>query len=280
MAIAPDRAGTGTNGLALRPPGAIAFRFGPAASPRTSPRRSGPASRSPPSNRAGLAFDLDTPDGPGPLARARRRGVISLGHRARRDPRGRAGRRPGGAHRGGAAPPPASGWPMRRPGRDPEGRLQGRGSAGRAGIGRAAAVARDWADALGQGRAPGGAGAARVRRGRAHGRRRADHLPHPPRPRVRERRRRPLERRRRRTSRRCCRSTPTRRRDALRDAARRAAPARAPAIVISDSFGRPWRNGIVNVAIGAAGIEVLLDLRGTPDAARSGDARHGHRRGR
>ena len=40
----------------------------------------------------------------------------------------------------------------------------------------------------------------------------------------------------------------------------------APAIVISDSFGRPWRNGIVNVAIGAAGIETLVDLRGTPDA--------------
>jgi coenzyme F420-0:L-glutamate ligase/coenzyme F420-1:gamma-L-glutamate ligase len=41
----------------------------------------------------------------------------------------------------------------------------------------------------------------------------------------------------------------------------------APAIVVSDSFGRAWRTGIVNVAIGAAGIETLLDLRGTPDAA-------------
>ena len=40
-----------------------------------------------------------------------------------------------------------------------------------------------------------------------------------------------------------------------------------PAVIISDSFGRPWRNGIVNVAIGSAGIEPLLDLRGTPDAA-------------
>jgi coenzyme F420-0:L-glutamate ligase/coenzyme F420-1:gamma-L-glutamate ligase len=39
-----------------------------------------------------------------------------------------------------------------------------------------------------------------------------------------------------------------------------------PAVVISDSFGRPWRNGIVNVAVGAAGLEVLEDLRGTPDA--------------
>ena len=41
----------------------------------------------------------------------------------------------------------------------------------------------------------------------------------------------------------------------------------APAVIISDSFGRPWRNGIVNVAIGSAGLEALLDLRGTPDAA-------------
>ncbi len=41
----------------------------------------------------------------------------------------------------------------------------------------------------------------------------------------------------------------------------------APAIVVSDSFGRPWRNGIVNVAIGAAGIEALRDMRGEPDAA-------------
>jgi coenzyme F420-0:L-glutamate ligase / coenzyme F420-1:gamma-L-glutamate ligase len=41
----------------------------------------------------------------------------------------------------------------------------------------------------------------------------------------------------------------------------------APAVVISDSFGRPWRNGIVNVAVGSAGIEALVDLRGQPDVA-------------
>lgn len=41
----------------------------------------------------------------------------------------------------------------------------------------------------------------------------------------------------------------------------------SPAVIVSDSFGRPWRTGIVNVAVGAAGIEVLLDLRGQPDAA-------------
>jgi coenzyme F420-0:L-glutamate ligase/coenzyme F420-1:gamma-L-glutamate ligase len=41
----------------------------------------------------------------------------------------------------------------------------------------------------------------------------------------------------------------------------------APAVIISDSFGRPWRNGIVNVAIGSAGIEAVRDMRGKPDAA-------------
>jgi coenzyme F420-0:L-glutamate ligase/coenzyme F420-1:gamma-L-glutamate ligase len=40
-----------------------------------------------------------------------------------------------------------------------------------------------------------------------------------------------------------------------------------PPVIISDSFGRPWRNGIVNVAVGAAGLEPLVDLRGQPDAA-------------
>jgi coenzyme F420-0:L-glutamate ligase/coenzyme F420-1:gamma-L-glutamate ligase len=37
-------------------------------------------------------------------------------------------------------------------------------------------------------------------------------------------------------------------------------------VVVSDSFGRPWRWGIVDVALGVAGIEPLEDLRGTPDA--------------
>ena len=38
-------------------------------------------------------------------------------------------------------------------------------------------------------------------------------------------------------------------------------------VVISDSFGRPWRLGVTDVAIGAAGIEVLEDWRGRPDVA-------------
>lgn len=38
-------------------------------------------------------------------------------------------------------------------------------------------------------------------------------------------------------------------------------------VIISDSFGRPWRNGIVNVAIGVAGMSPLTDYRGQYDAA-------------
>jgi coenzyme F420-0:L-glutamate ligase/coenzyme F420-1:gamma-L-glutamate ligase len=37
------------------------------------------------------------------------------------------------------------------------------------------------------------------------------------------------------------------------------------AVIISDTFGRPWRLGLTNVAIGAAGVPVLQDLRGTLD---------------
>jgi coenzyme F420-0:L-glutamate ligase/coenzyme F420-1:gamma-L-glutamate ligase len=41
------------------------------------------------------------------------------------------------------------------------------------------------------------------------------------------------------------------------------------AVLVTDTFGRPWRNGLVDVAIGAAGIDVLDDHRGRVDA-------HGH----
>jgi coenzyme F420-0:L-glutamate ligase / coenzyme F420-1:gamma-L-glutamate ligase len=37
-------------------------------------------------------------------------------------------------------------------------------------------------------------------------------------------------------------------------------------IIVSDSFGRPWRFGITDVAIGVSGLLPLDDLRGTPDA--------------
>jgi coenzyme F420-0:L-glutamate ligase / coenzyme F420-1:gamma-L-glutamate ligase len=41
----------------------------------------------------------------------------------------------------------------------------------------------------------------------------------------------------------------------------------AVGVVISDSFGRPWREGQVNVAIGAAGVVALRDYRGAQDPA-------------
>jgi coenzyme F420-0:L-glutamate ligase / coenzyme F420-1:gamma-L-glutamate ligase len=37
------------------------------------------------------------------------------------------------------------------------------------------------------------------------------------------------------------------------------------AVIISDSFGRTWREGITNVAVGVAGMEPLADYRGQKD---------------
>ena len=37
-------------------------------------------------------------------------------------------------------------------------------------------------------------------------------------------------------------------------------------MIVSDSFGRPWRWGITDVAIGVSGMLPLDDMRGTPDA--------------
>ena len=37
------------------------------------------------------------------------------------------------------------------------------------------------------------------------------------------------------------------------------------AVIICDSFGRPWRKGTVGIALGAAGLPSLIDLRGQPD---------------
>ena len=59
-------------------------------------------------------------------------------------------------------------------------------------------------------------------------------------------------------------ATPTPRRRAARGDSARSTGAHV-AVIITDSFGRPWRNGIVNVAIGVAGIAPLVDYRGQPD---------------
>jgi coenzyme F420-0:L-glutamate ligase/coenzyme F420-1:gamma-L-glutamate ligase len=37
------------------------------------------------------------------------------------------------------------------------------------------------------------------------------------------------------------------------------------AVIVSDSFGRAWRNGVVNIALGAAGLPAIVDRRGELD---------------
>lgn len=37
-------------------------------------------------------------------------------------------------------------------------------------------------------------------------------------------------------------------------------------VIVSDTFGRPWRRGVTDVAIGSAGLRPVMDLRGTADA--------------
>lgn len=62
VAIAPDRSGNGSNGLALRPPNVIGFQFGPGsfAAHHAEAQAAGLAPIS--VRRPGLAFDLDTPE--------------------------------------------------------------------------------------------------------------------------------------------------------------------------------------------------------------------------
>ncbi len=52
--------------------------------------------------------------------------------------------------------------------------------------------------------------------------------------------------------------------EGIRTAVRAATGVDVP-VIVSDSFGRPWRWGIVDVAIGVSGLLALEDLRGTPD---------------
>lgn len=51
----------------------------------------------------------------------------------------------------------------------------------------------------------------------------------------------------------------------IRDGLRHRAGAEV-AVIISDTFGRTWRRGLTDVAIGCAGISAIVDLRGTEDA--------------
>ena len=51
----------------------------------------------------------------------------------------------------------------------------------------------------------------------------------------------------------------------IRDGLRAAANVEV-AVIVSDTFGRTWRRGLTDVAIGCAGIAAIVDLRGTEDA--------------
>jgi 2-phospho-L-lactate guanylyltransferase len=62
VAIAPDRAGTGTNGLAIRPPSAIPFRFGAGSFAAHAAAAADAGASLAVVRRPGLGFDLDTPD--------------------------------------------------------------------------------------------------------------------------------------------------------------------------------------------------------------------------
>ena len=46
----------------------------------------------------------------------------------------------------------------------------------------------------------------------------------------------------------------------------RASPGVEVGVIISDTFGRTWRQGVIDVAIGCAGVAAIVDLRGTSDA--------------
>ena len=52
----------------------------------------------------------------------------------------------------------------------------------------------------------------------------------------------------------------------IRDALRARGAASKVAVIVSDTFGRPWRRGLTDVAIGVSGIAAVVDLRETPDA--------------
>ncbi len=96
---------------------------------------------------------------------------------------------------------------------------------------------------------------------------RAAHHRDPPRVRLRQRRRRPVQRRRR------YRRPPARRPRPVGppDPRRPPPPPRVDVgVIVSDTFGRTWRQGVTDVAIGIAGVAGVVDLRGTRGRQRTG----------
>ncbi len=62
----------------------------------------------------------------------------------------------------------------------------------------------------------------------------------------------------------CCRKIPTRRRRRLRAELKRLTGVEV-AVLVTDTFGRPWRDGLTEICLGIAGMNPMLDLRGTTD---------------
>ena len=154
----------------------------------------------------------------------------------------------------------------RRAGAGPQGRLQGRGPDPAAvdRSARASERAASWPPSWTRTRATSRWCSTRSQRDPAGRARRADRR-HPSRVRVRQRRRRCLQlARRRHGDPAAARPRPLGPRAARAPAA--SCSAAAPAVLITDSFGRAWRHGQCDVAIGCAGLRPLEDWRGRPDA--------------
>ena len=161
----------------------------------------------------------------------------------------------------------AAGWRRRRRRRLAEGRLQGRGT-GRAALSSVIPSAEASKPRRGtrQGAEPGRADPRGERGGDARRARRADRRD-PARVRLRQRRDRQLQRGRPRDRAACCPRTQTPRRAASRGD-RLGASGRGSAVVIADSFGRAWRIGQAEVAIGCAGARAARRLARAPGRQR------------
>ena len=132
-------------------------------------------------------------------------------------------------------------------------------------LGRSRARRRASSPPARQGAGAGRADPRREPRGAARRARRADHRD-PPRLRLRQRRHRQLEPARARTPSACCPRTPTPPRGGSGPSCETARRGGVGASIVADSFGRAWRLGQAEVAIGCAGIAPLDDWRGRADA--------------
>ena len=245
VTIVPDRHGTGTNALVLAPPAVMEPSFGPGSCARHAALARAAGVRVRVVEVPSLAFDVDTPDD---LA-ALHHGVIEAGA-LEGCPRSAPATTSPRCWRAADLRPTDVLCVAHKVVSKAEGRVVDLATVepgdARAGVG----------GAVGQGPARGAGGARRGRGDRARRRRPAD-LPHPPRLRLRQRRRRPLQRRRR-GPRGPAAAGPRR----LRPRAARGARLRGG----DHGLLRPaWRVGQAEIAIGCAGLAPLADYRGATD---------------